>query len=261
MNNHQRRLLLKIIPYIIISFISALIFWILEVGFLSSGQTYPFSDNLYSPGGSFVVIVSSVVFLGTGLGLIEETFFKRKFQAWSYFGKIALKTAIYLTLLLFLLFGQSLALNAIITEKSIFDPSVIDRALTFFSSITLLSIVVYSGFNIALGLLISEIIDYLGLDVVSSFFTGKYNTSVVEERIFMFLDMKDSTSIAEKLGHEMHYEFINTYYGNMTNAIIETNAQIYQYVGDEIVLSWSLQEGLKNANCLQCFSVSKKPFK
>jgi len=74
----------------------------------------------------------------------------------------------------------------------------------------------------------------------------------------MFLDMKESTTIAEKIGHKNHYELINEYYSDMTNAIVQTQGAIYQYVGDEIVVSWKLEEGLKNSNCLQCFFFLEK---
>jgi len=31
------------------------------------------------------------------------------------------------------------------------------------------------------------------------------------------------------------------------------NAEIYQYVGDEVVLSWNSEDGLKNMNCIKFF--------
>lgn len=251
-------LFLKLLPYTLISFLSGIVYWMLEVGLLGTDATYPFSEDVYKPGNSFIIVMTAATLLGTGLGVIEETFFKSKFKSRSFISKVALKTLIYLSLLLLFLFAQSLVLNAMNANKSVFNPEIIETALTFFSSLTLLSVVVYSGFMIALGLFSSEIIDYLGIDVVGSFFTGRYNTSVVEERIFMFLDMKSSTTIAEKLGHEKHYEFINEYYGDMTHAIIETKGRIYQYAGDEIIISWSLTEGLHKSNCLNCFFLIKK---
>ena len=33
---------------------------------------------------------------------------------------------------------------------------------------------------------------------------------------------------------------------------------IYQYVGDEVVVSWRVQNGIKNNNCLNCFFEAKK---
>lgn len=241
-----------------IAFISGVVYWILEVGLLGTEGTYPFSGEVYSPGNSFIGVILGALLFGTVLGVIEETFFKTKFQSNSFVVKITLKTLIYITLLLCLLFIQSLAINAINTGKSIFEEEIINTVLAFFSSLTILGVLVYIGFIITLALISSEIIDYLGLDVVSSFFTGRYNRSVIEERIFMFLDMKSSTAIAEKLGHKKHYQFVNEYYNDMTNAIIETKGRIYQYAGDEIIVSWSLDKGLYRSNCLKCFFLIKQ---
>ncbi len=258
MTNHQHWLLLKILPYPLISAVTAFIYWLLEIGFLSNASAFSSSTSAYNPANSLIGVMLMAVTLGTCIGTIEETVFKTRFYKRPFLIKIGLKIFIYITLLLGLLFVLSLTLGAVNLDQSIFDEASLDSAFAFFTSVTILGVVTYIAFMVGLGLLFSEIIDYLGIDVVGSFFTGKYNKSVIEERIFMFLDMKDSTTIAEKLGHEKHYEFINEYYGDMTNAIIETRGRIYQYVGDEIILSWSLTEGLNNANCLNCFYLIKK---
>jgi adenylate cyclase len=39
----------------------------------------------------------------------------------------------------------------------------------------------------------------------------------------------------------------------MSDAILETNAEIYQYVGDEVILSWKVARGLEEANCIRVF--------
>ena len=39
----------------------------------------------------------------------------------------------------------------------------------------------------------------------------------------------------------------------MTDAILETSGEIYQYVGDEIVVSWPETKGLQNNDCIRCF--------
>jgi len=46
----------------------------------------------------------------------------------------------------------------------------------------------------------------------------------------------------------------------LTEAILDTSGEIYQYVGDEVVVSWKVKNGLKNANCLECFYRSKHIF-
>lgn len=77
---------------------------------------------------------------------------------------------------------------------------------------------------------------------------GKYFIPKVENRIVMFLDLKDSTPIAEKLGHQQYFLFIREFIYHVSMALIEYNGRIYQYVGDEIVVSWqSNKKNVKNA--------------
>ncbi|MCC5930413.1 MAG: response regulator [Cyclobacteriaceae bacterium] len=72
-------------------------------------------------------------------------------------------------------------------------------------------------------------------------------------RIFMFLDIKSSTSIAERLGHVKYFQLLNDFFADIAKPVEQNKGQIYQYVGDEVVVSWSFEEGTDNANCLNCF--------
>lgn len=101
-----------------------------------------------------------------------------------------------------------------------------------------------------LGLFVS---DKYGPGGLKKFLLGQYFHPKQEERIFMFLDLKGSTSIAEKLGESQYFEFLKEVIKDATPAILNTRGEIYQYVGDEIVISWPLAMGIKNANCIRCF--------
>ena len=82
---------------------------------------------------------------------------------------------------------------------------------------------------------------------------GKYRTPKEEERIFMFLDLKDSTTIAEKLGHFKYSQFIQDCFHDLNMVIFKYEAEIYQYVGDEAVLTWPYAKGVANNNCVRLF--------
>ena len=90
---------------------------------------------------------------------------------------------------------------------------------------------------------------------------GKYHRPREVDRIFCFIDLKDSTSIAEKLGHLQFAMFLKDYYSDISEALRRTDAQIYQYVGDEIVVSWSFADGLKDNNLINCPFLMKKILK
>jgi len=86
---------------------------------------------------------------------------------------------------------------------------------------------------------------------------GKYRHPIVEKRIIMFIDLKDSTPIAEKLGHVDYFRFIRRFINYVSNALIQHNGRIYQYVGDEIVVSWLCTP--KNAKrCIEALIETRK---
>ncbi len=72
--------------------------------------------------------------------------------------------------------------------------------------------------------------------------TGKYMQPKIEKRIIMFMDLKDSTPIAEKLGHVENFKFIRDFIFHVSMAMIEHDGRIYQYVGDEVVVSWLFEK-------------------
>ena len=69
-----------------------------------------------------------------------------------------------------------------------------------------------------------------------------------EERIFLFLDMRSSTHIAESLGAMKYSQLVQDCFADLYQAVQQTGAHIYQYVGDEAVLTWkSSPENFVNA--------------
>ena len=93
----------------------------------------------------------------------------------------------------------------------------------------------------------------IGGRILFSFFTGKYHNPIEEDRIFMFLDLKSSTTIAERIGHINFHKFINDFLFTISEAIISSKGEIYKYVGDEIIITWKMKEGLKDLHCIRLF--------
>jgi adenylate cyclase len=86
--------------------------------------------------------------------------------------------------------------------------------------------------------LIIEINEKYSPGVFIDIMLGKYIQPKDEKRIIMFIDLKDSTSIAEKLGHNEYFKFIRDFIYYISTGLMEYGGRIYQYVGDEIVVSW-----------------------
>lgn len=78
----------------------------------------------------------------------------------------------------------------------------------------------------------------LGPHVMNSLLLGHYYKPRNEERVFLFMDLKDSTHITETLGHQTYSRFLRECYAELTELILRHQAEVYQYVGDEVVMSW-----------------------
>jgi len=81
---------------------------------------------------------------------------------------------------------------------------------------------------------------------------GRFYAPREEERIFMFLDLESSTTHAEALGHITYSKLIQDCFDDL-GIVADNEAQVYQYLGDGVVLSWSLEDGVRDHNCVRAF--------
>lgn len=89
-----------------------------------------------------------------------------------------------------------------------------------------------------LTLLAIEVNEKYSRGVFMNIMLGRYLQPREERRIILFLDLKDSTPIAEKLGHREYFKFIRDFIFHISSGFIQHDGRIYQYVGDEIVVWW-----------------------
>jgi adenylate cyclase len=92
-----------------------------------------------------------------------------------------------------------------------------------------------------------------GQSAFAQIVSGKYNTPQKEEKIFLFLDLNSSTQIAEKLGDEKYHALLKDFFADITNPILENKGEVYQYVGDEVVISWDYEVGIFENRCIRTF--------
>lgn len=93
----------------------------------------------------------------------------------------------------------------------------------------------------------------MGQGVLLNFISGKYRKPREEDRIFMFMDLNDSTSLAEDLGDIKYNKLLNDCFFDFTDSILANYGKIYRYVADEVVVSWKVEKGLAKANCLKTY--------
>jgi adenylate cyclase len=81
---------------------------------------------------------------------------------------------------------------------------------------------------------------------------GRYRRPRTEERFFLFIDIVGSTPVAEKLGALSVHRYLNRIFQETSDPVDDHGGEVYQYVGDEIVVTWLVREGRVGAKPLAC---------
>jgi len=247
----------RIIPFGLIWLLTGWVFILVETA--AMGTFDPDSPTIISVNFSVFVFASiAVIFVGLLVGAIEMIFIEDLFRNKSFLHKIIYKLVLY-TLIMLVIIAITYPIAASLESgASILDGRVWNKFVQYLASITFLSTLLQMASSMLLCLIYAAISENLGHAVLVNFFMGKYHTPREEKRIFMFLDMKNSTTIAEQLGHIRYFELLGEYYSDFSDSIINHLGEVYQYIGDEVVISWKYQKGLKNNNCIKCFFSMKK---
>ena len=72
---------------------------------------------------------------------------------------------------------------------------------------------------------------------------GRYHRSRTEERFFLFVDIAGSTPLAERIGPDAVHRFLGEVFRLASDPIDDHRGEVYQYVGDEIVITWTVADG------------------
>lgn len=248
----SRRNIARVVPFGIIWLVAGLVFAVVERAALGGSASRP-TGGITIDMSIFVFGMFAQTVVGLTVGALEVGYLSRAFSRLSFPRKIVSKAAFY-TLLFAIVTVVTFPLAASLElDAAILDPRVWNRFRQYLTSMTHLSTDVQLGVTLAASLFYAEVSENVGHSVLANFFSGKYHRPTEEERIFMFVDMNASTAIAEKLGHTRYFELLAEYFADMADAIVSTSGEVYQYVGDEIVVSWRMPQGLHDTNCLRCF--------
>jgi adenylate cyclase len=247
----------RIIPFGLLWFVFSLIYVILEKSLLANLDHYPSSGVKYDFARTVLVIPAAGLITGLITGILEVSYLSNKFIKSSFARKILIKSVVYLFIIIVFLITLSFV-NALFTrdEQSFFKLS--SPVWTFFTSYAITGILLYITSIVVITQFYAEFRESIGIYTLNNFFLGKYHHPVEEERIFMFVDMKSSTTIAENLGHVRYFEILKEYFLDLSSAVIDHAGAIYQYAGDEMILTWKLKEGLEKNNSVECFFAMKR---
>ena len=184
--------------------------------------------------------------LGIPVGIFEEFIILNNFKRFPLLFTIIIK-AIFYTFAIAVVFVSFVYLFVLLDEVPY------QRFIVFLTEGEFLRAVIYTLTVFDFVIVFNQYQKLLGTDVMLLYAYGKYQQPEHEERIFMFLDISSSTELAETMKPESYFGFINDFFHDISEPLLKTNAKIYQYVGDEVVFTWKLKDGVKKNKCVDLF--------
>lgn len=216
------------------------------LGFPETLDGIPYRFNQF-----FLLSVILSAMLNTAAALFEVYCFSKIMRKRPFGLTLLLKTFFYLSLITVFHTTTALLLYSRNLQVPLFDHLVMDLfVLQHIQGARLFMSIAYYGLVVIIALFVVQVSEKFGQGVMIDFIIGKYHQPKQAKRIFMFMDLKSSTAYAERLGHIRYSQLIQECFYDLTDVVARYNARIYQYVGDEVVLTWEIEHGLHNANCL-----------
>ena len=190
----------------------------------------------------------TVTFIGVLLAIplivLESSGFAERFRRFPFWAAVLLKAAAYVAALTGIVLGIGLILG-LLEGRSIDEfVGALPRNLAVMATVFVLySVIIF----------LRHLDRLLGPGVLLRYVTGRYHRPRREQRVFMFVDITGSTQLSERLSLEDYYGLVNDFFHDVSGPVLDTRGEIYEYVGDEVVVTWKLDRGLENANCIRAF--------
>jgi class 3 adenylate cyclase len=113
------------------------------------------------------------------------------------------------------------------------------------------------GIGFSASLLIGAIFEFrrlVGGRVLGSFLLGTYHRPKREQRIVMFLDIRSSTALAERMGEVLVHDLITQFFFDIDEPIADYGGEVHAYVGDAVIITWPLTDDPeRNARAVRYF--------
>ncbi len=242
---NKRRVIYIAIGWVILSWLQVLYDYLVVLNFVDRGINYPLWELLVTNG--LVALIAGTI---TGVFLTKMNLWIRSHLFWK--AMLSILGLYIISSILFIGLG-SFSYQVITKQLSPFSPIILQEVASFMTGPDFFKHFVSWGIILFITMIILEVNDKYGQGNFRDMLIGRYFQPVEEERIFLFMDLKGSTTIAEQLGPKRYFQFLQDFINDATPPILQTKGRIYQYVGDEIIINWRVDIGVQDANCVQCF--------
>src|SRR5271167_3759282 len=189
------------------------------------------------------VLIDSI-FVGTGVGLFEQFYVQSLRGRWLRNMHPLLSILIY-TAFVAVLFVVAIHLSHLLTGRLDTLPIAYQRL-----PLALPLVIAFS----VIGIVVMRTVHFIGIENLFHLMIGTYHRPVIEEKVLLFLDINNSTGLAERLGAVQIKSLVGKFLFDISKPITDHGGEIYLYKGDGLIALWSWSEEIRGDKILQALN-------
>jgi len=95
------------------------------------------------------------------------------------------------------------------------------------------------------GVVAIRIVHFIGAETLFHLMVGTYHRPVLQEMVLVFVDINESTAMAERLGPLETRSLISKFLFDISQPIVDCGGEIYLYKGDGLIALWDWNRAIR----------------
>jgi adenylate cyclase len=191
--------------------------------------------------GLVVYAIIDSILVGTGIGLFEEFYVQSLRGRWLRSMHPLVSISIY-TAVVALLFVIAIHLSHLLMGQWDSLPRAYRRLPFALPLVIAFSVV---------GIVVMRTVHFIGIETLFHLMIGTYHRPVIEEKVLLFLDINNSTALAERLGAVQIKSLVGKFLFDISKPITNYGGEIYLYKGDGLIALWNWGEAIQGNKILR----------
>ncbi|HMD62835.1 MAG TPA: adenylate/guanylate cyclase domain-containing protein [Stellaceae bacterium] len=183
----------------------------------------------------------NAIFVGTGIGLFEE-FYVQSLRGRRIRNIHPLQAILIYTIVVVLMFFIAIHLTHLLLWP--FYRLPVPYAIL---PLVLPLVIVFA----VVGIVVMRTAHFIGIETLFHLTVGTYHRPVLQEKVLVFLDINNSTALAEELGAIRTKSLVGKFLFDISKPITDHGGEIYLYKGDGLIALWDWGEAIRGNRILR----------
>ena len=182
----------------------------------------------------------NAILAGTGVGLFEQFYVQSLRGRWMRNSHPLLSILIY-TVVVVVLFMLAINLSHALLRFVYPVPVPYGRLPIILPIVVVLSVI---------GIVVMRVVHFIGIETLFHLTIGTYHRPVVEQKVLIFVDINNSTALAERLGALKIKSLVGKFLFDISKPITDHGGDIYLYKGDGLIAIWDWGDAVRGNRLL-----------